>query len=192
MRLRAIATAATWWTYTASIAFAVDSGGHHEGDHGGLPVATLIFSAINLLIFLFIIRRYAFPAVKDWVKTRRDNIVEELEQAAIARAEAQRLQGEWQKRLNAFDETVAQMKKQSREDTERERERILIAAKETAQKITEDAKKAAVYEATKAQAEIQSDLLRQAVLKAEERVRANWSSEDQGRFVTDFLKQVQK
>ena len=37
-------------------------GGHAEG---GSPQLTLVFSAINFILFVFVLRKYALPAVRE-------------------------------------------------------------------------------------------------------------------------------
>ena len=58
-----------------SLALAAE--GHEE--HGGSPWATLIFSTINTLLFLFVLKRFAWPAISSWVVDRRKAIVEAID-----------------------------------------------------------------------------------------------------------------
>jgi F-type H+-transporting ATPase subunit b len=159
--------------------------------HGGIGAfAPLVFSAVNLAIFLWIMARYAFPPVRDWVRDRRDHVVRALEEAARARAEAEELQAQWAARLAQIERTIEEMQSQARLDAERERERILAAARNTAEAIRRDAERAAAYEVRRMQQALRAELVRQATRLAEEATRAQWSAADQQRFVAEFLKQV--
>ncbi len=155
------------------------------------PGATLVFSAINLLIFLWVLGRFVLPPVRDWVRARRLHVVQALEQAAAAKAEAERLRAEWEQRLAQFDATVAEMQAQARRDSERDRTRILEAARKTAEAIRRDAELAAAYELRRTQEQLRAELVRQALQLAEAAARTQLTAADQDRFVAEFLKQVQ-
>jgi F-type H+-transporting ATPase subunit b len=169
------------------IAAASEEAGHHGG---GIPVATLLFSTINLLIFVGILARYVFPSVRTWVRDRRTRVIHTLDEAAKAKAEAERLRAQWELRLRQIDQEIAGLQAQAGRDAERERERILEAARKTADAIRRDAERAAAYEVRRAQEQLRAELVRQAVRLAEEATRAQWSPADQQRSVGEFLKRV--
>ncbi len=161
--------------------------GHEAQSSAGI----LVFSAINLLIFLWMLGRFVLPPVRDWVRARRQRVVQALEQAAAAKAEAERLRAQWEERLAQFDATVEEMQAQARRDGERERDRILEAARKTADSIRRDAELAAAYELRRTQEQLRAELVRQALRLAEGAARTQLSAADQERFVAEFLKQVQ-
>ncbi len=158
--------------------------------HGGGALAPLFFSSVNLAIFIWILARYAFPAVRDRVRERRSHVLRALEEAARARAEAEALRAQWATRMEQLEPTIEEMRTQARLDAERERERILAAAQKMAESIRRDAERAAAYEVRRTQQALRAELVRQAVLLTEEAARTQWSAADQQRFVAEFLKQV--
>ncbi len=172
----------------ATVAMAEEETHHHAE---GTPWASLFFSTVNLLIFLWILARFALPAVRGWVRDRRDKVVSALEAAAAAKAEAEKLRAEWQARLAEIHQTIETLRMEARRDAERERERILAAAYQTAETIRRDAERTAAYELRRTQAQLRAELARQALRLAEESVRAHWSAADQQRFVAEFIKQVE-
>jgi F-type H+-transporting ATPase subunit b len=135
--------------------------------------------------------RFAVPSVRAWVRDRRDAVVRELEAAAAVRGEAQRLKSEWEQRLGKLESEIGAMRAQAQQDIERERERILAAARASADAMLRDAQRLAAAEAKQLEAQLRADVARKAVALAEERVRAQWSNDDQQRLISDFLKQVQ-
>jgi F-type H+-transporting ATPase subunit b len=178
----------------AVLAFA-SSAVAEEAAHGhetASPAWPLLFSAINLAIFLWVLARYVLPPVREWVHHRRNHVVQALEEAAAAKAEALRLRQEWEQRLAQFSRAVEEMQAQARQDAERERARILEAAHKTAEAIRRDAELAAAYELRRAQELVRADLVRQAVRLAEEAARTQLTADDHQRFVTEFLKQVEQ
>jgi len=165
-----------------------------EAEHSdsGTPFGTLFFSTVNLALFLWILGRYVMPPVRAWVANRRAQVVSALHAAATAKAEAERLREEWARRVAEIEPTIARLRAQALEDTERERTRILDAARKTAETIRRDAERAAAYEIRRTQEQLRRGLVLQALQLAEERARQQWSAADQERFVGAFLKQVAK
>jgi F-type H+-transporting ATPase subunit b len=175
----------------AGVALATEEG--HSGAHphaAGIPVRPLFYATVNLLIFLWVLARFALPAVRNFVRDRRKQIVEALETAAAAKAEALKLQTEWETRLAQFEQSVQEMREQARRDAERERDRILASAHKTAEAIRKDAELAAAYELRRTQELLRAGLVQQALRLAEDTARTGLTAADQQRFVADFLDQV--
>jgi len=174
----------------AAAAFAGERG---EPQHAeGIPVVTLLLSTINLAIFIWILARFVMPQVRHWVANRRTRVVTALEAAAKAKAEAERLRREWEARLAEIEPTIETLRAQARADAERERTRILDAARHTAETIRRDAERAAAYEIRRTQEQLRVEMVRQALQMAEAGTRTEWSAADQERSVGEFLKQVGK
>jgi len=168
---------------------------HHEGGAAhhpaGIPWGTLGLTLVNFLLFSYVIARYVMPAVRGWLRERHHRIVADLEAAAKAKAEALRLRDEWKRRLEQLGETVEEMRTQARLDAERERDRILAAAHKSAEAIRKDAERTAAYQIRRSEEQLRAELAKAALQQVEEQVRSKWTSEDQMRFVADFLAQVQ-
>jgi len=181
-------------TFAATLAVPIHLALASEEAHGheahGIPWGSLLFSAINLAIFLWVLGRFVMPAVRGWVAQRRDDVLNELKAAAAAKEEALRLKAEWEARLAALEGTMAEMRAEAQRDAERERERILAAARAAADTIRKDAERAAAYEIRRTQQQLRAELVHQAVRLAEDATRAQWTAADQQRFIADFLKQV--
>jgi F-type H+-transporting ATPase subunit b len=189
MSRRAVIAVSAMAILSTPAAWAAEEGAAHHG--GGFEISPLLFSTINLFIFLWVLARFVLPPIRTWVAERRTRVMRELEEAAAAKAEAVKLRTEWEQRLAAFTKTVEDMRIQARRDAEQDRDRILEAARKTAETIRRDAERAAAYEIRRTQQLLRAELVRQAVRLAEETTRAQWSAVDQQRFVAEFLKQVQ-
>jgi len=164
---------------------------HGHAHESASPLWPLLFSTINLLIFVWILARYVLPPAREWVHSRRNHVVQALAQAAAAKAEALRLRDEWERRLAEFSRAVEEMQAQARRDAEHERARILETARKTAEAIRRDAELAAAYELRRTQEQLRADLVRQAVRLAEQAARTQLTADDHQRFVAEFLKQVE-
>lgn len=188
MKARSLAFSTAAFALHAHLARASEEAHGHE--HGGIPWGSLLFSVVNLAIFLWILARFVMPAVRQWVQQRRDQVLNDLAEAAAVKADAERLRAEWETRLADLARTTAELRAQAQHDAERERERILAAAHATADTIRKDAERAAAYELRRTQEQLRAELVRQAVRLAEDATRAQWTAADQQRFIADFLKQV--
>ena len=175
----------------AGSALAEEAAHAHAHETASSPLGPLLFSTINLAIFLWVLARYVLPPVREWVHHRRRHVVQALEEAAAAKAEALRLREQWEQRLAQFSRAVEEMQAQARQDAERERTHILDAARKTAEAIRRDAELAAAYELRRTQELVRADLVRQAVRLAEEAARTQLTAADHQRFVAEFLEQVE-
>src|SRR5438046_2761355 len=100
-----------WWLIVAGSMLApLALASAEEHVHvAGSPLAPLVFSTINLGIFLWILARFALPTVRNWVRDRRSQVVQALEDAAAAKADAERLRTEWETRLAHVGQTIEEM-----------------------------------------------------------------------------------
>ena len=102
-------------------ALAAEAEHHHAPP--GVPWGKLIFSFINLGIFLYLFPRLApailpklgLPGSRQDLRDRQRQVVDALEKAAKAKEESERLQAEWQQRLESLDAELETMLAQARE-----------------------------------------------------------------------------
>jgi F-type H+-transporting ATPase subunit b len=158
----------------------------------GIPWANLLFSTINLLIFLWILARYVLPAGRDLVRERRTRVTTSIEAAANAKADAERLRDEWAVRLRGLEREIERLRGEALADAERERERILAAARATADAIRRDAERTSAQAVRQAIERLRAELVRQSTQLAVVDLRENWTADDQAASVTAFLSQVQR
>lgn len=163
--------------------------GHHD-EHHGIPWATLLFSTINLGIFVFLIVRFAWPAIRAWLVERHTTIVRTLADAETAKREAEQLKQEWQRRLDGLQAEIDAMRQKASADIAREREQLLAAAQRTAEGIRRDADRVAEQQLRAAQAQLRDEVARRALALATERARTDLTAADHDRFIGDFLQQV--
>jgi F-type H+-transporting ATPase subunit b len=162
----------------------------HGAEHHGVPWSTLIFSTINFLIFFWVMKRFAWPAVKSWVEDRRSDVVKALEEAGQAKEEADRLKAEWEQRIASLGEEIEAMRRQARTEIDREREGILASARKAAEGIREDARRLADQEVREAQVRLRQEVARQAFEIAGRMTAERLTAADQSRFVDEFLSKV--
>lgn len=168
-----------------------EHGGHGDGhaEHG-TPWGLLLLATINFVLFYSVLRRFVWPPVRAWIRQRHVDVVAEIEAAATARAEAEKIRREWQSRMAGLDTELASLRSQAEQDLARERERILAAAQKTAESILRDAERAVAAEVRQAQEQFRRELVEASVRQATEAVRKGWTPADQKQSITEFLQQV--
>jgi len=175
------------------------------GEHAphGVPWAKLLFSTINLAIFLVIFVKYLAPfvvqlfegraiPVREWQATRRHRIATALAEADRAKRDAEALRAEWQRRLDHVGTELEAILKQARADIAVERDQILAAARRTAEAIQRDAERTADSEIRSAQEALRAEVARQALAIAEQLAPQRITAADQRRFVSEFVQEVQQ
>ncbi len=173
----------------AAFAQEIEEGAHHAP---GVPWGKVFFSIINFSIFLYILYRALWPAIRNWLLERREHIRAALEKADRARREAEALQAEWQRRLDALGGELEQMLEQARADIAVERDQILAAARRTAEAIQRDAERTAENELRQAREQLRAEVARQALEIATRLAPERLSAPDQTRFVDDFVAGVSR
>jgi F-type H+-transporting ATPase subunit b len=171
------------------ISWAVEEGhgGHAEG---GSPPFTLVFSAINFLLFVFVLRRYALPAIRESLKNRRATIERALNEGKKAKEEAEALRLEYEQRLAGLAAEQERLRQQTLADAEREKARILEEARKMADRARAEAQQVAQREIAEARRILRQEVANQAILLATELVRSRLTSNDQGRLVQDLVQEV--
>jgi F-type H+-transporting ATPase subunit b len=164
----------------------------HGGHAGGGPNAALVFGAVNFLLFVVVLRKYALPAVRDSLKRRRDTIVQALNEAKKAKEEAEALQREYQQKLAGLAAEQERLRQQALTDAEREKTRILEEAHKMAERARNDAQLTARRELAEARRLLRQEVAEQAVRLATELVRSRLTPGDQSRLINDLVQEVNK
>jgi F-type H+-transporting ATPase subunit b len=178
-----------WLLLAGSAAAAAET--HGAEAHGGVPWLTLFFATVNFAVFFYaVVVRGILPSARSWAQARRERVIEAIAAAEQARADAERLRTEWADRMANLEREIAQIRELAVREAERERDRILAAARAAAAAIESDARRAAAYELRRAEAQVREEVARQARALAERLLRERLTPSDHERFVDDFLQRV--
>jgi F-type H+-transporting ATPase subunit b len=162
-------------------------GGHAES---GSQQLTLIFSAVNLILFILVLRKYALPAVRGSLKKRRETVLQALNEGKKAREEAEALRREYEEKLSGLAAEQERLRQQALIDAEREKERILEEARKMAERARAEAQQIAQREVEEARRLLRQEVTAQAVRLAAEIVRSSLAANDQSRLVQEFVQGV--
>jgi len=150
-------------------------------------VGLMIWTVIAFLVALFILRKYAWPAITDALDKRQRAIEESIETAERARSEAAGLLEEYRERLkearSQADEIVARARKAG-EVHERE---TLEEARARRDELLEQTRRDIEAETRRAIQEIRNEVADLTILATEKVTRKTLDDADQRRLVEEAL-----
>lgn len=186
--------ASTFFLALPFITWAVEEGHEAHGGHaeGGSQYLDLVLPAINFLLFVFVLRKYALPAMRESLKKRRETIAQALNEAKRAKEEAETLRREYEKKLAGLAAEQEQLRKQSLEIAEREKSRILEEARTMAERARAEAQQIAQREVEEARRFLRKEVAEQATRIAMELVRSRFTPADQSRLIQDLVQEVNR
>lgn len=168
---------------TASTSWAAGGAGQHE------PSWSLtLWGFANFGIFAFILWKFAWPSVVEYLQTRRLETIQALEAAAAAKREAEALKAEFETKMATLETEAAKARDELLEIARREAAKALAHAEATATRMRKDARLLADQEVARAKRTLQAESAQLIAKVAGEIVAREMSDQDQQRFVADFLK----
>jgi len=174
----------------SSALWAAEEGAHGGHEGGGSQLLVLVFSAINFVLFVLVLRKYALPAVRDSLRRRRDTIVQALSEAKRAKEEAESLRREYEEKLAGLATEQEGLRAQALEAAEREKQRTLEETRRMAERIQSEARLIAQREVEEARRLLRQEVSEQAIRIATDLIRTRLTPADQSRLVQDFVREV--
>ena len=161
-----------------------------ESEHHAPSINDIWFPFINFVIYAFILVKFAFPLIRDFLKTRREEVVAKIAQAAAKKQAAEVLVREYRSKLAGLGKEVQALQATLREEGEREKSRLVSEALATAVKIKDDANFLADQEVKTARQKLREEMADAAEAAARQLIERNISAADQNRLVDDFVRSV--
>ena len=171
--------------FTTAQAWAAGGAEHHTP-----PISDLIFPTLNFLIYAFIIVKYAFPLVRNFLRSRREEVISVITLASAKKQQAEALVREYKTKLAGLDKEVQSIQASWRDEAEREKAKQLNEAQSLAANIKEDAQFLAEQEVKIARQKIREEMANQSEATARELVRQHLSPADQSRLATEFIQHI--
>ena len=160
------------------------------GEHHGPSIHEIWFPLVNFLIFFYLIARYALPTVRNFLQSRRDEVVATMAELSAKKQQAEALVQDYRQRLAVSDKEGAALRASLRDDGEREKSKLLSEAQTLAAKIRQDADFLAEQEVKVARQKLREKMAAQAAAAARELVQRNLSAADQTRLVEGFIQSI--
>ena len=169
------------------VASAAGGAAHHGGPPTPEQWKLLVFTVINFTIFVLIMRKAAGAPLRDYLSTRRKELVEAMSEAARAKEEAEKIRAEYEEKAAALEKTRADLIAEVKTIAESERERTIQAAKEASARMMEDADRTAESDLSRARQELRGETAALAAKIAADEIKAALGSDEQKRLIREFI-----
>lgn len=170
--------------------------GGHEAHASGAPSAgqwiLLLFTCINFVAFVYLLRRFTGAPLRDFLKGRRKEVVDLMAEAAREKAEAQALKAEYEAKLAGLEDAKQELIADVRRMAESEAHKLLTAATEAAARLKRDAERAAQSDHERAVRELRAEAAKLAASIAAEEIRQRLDPETRQQLVEEFVEGVAK
>lgn len=147
---------------------------------------------LNFLILAFLLFKLLKEPMGRFFKESARVIQEQLQGTEQACLDAEQELDKVEGRLKSLDEEVRKLQDTIGELGERERDKIIASAKQTAERILEKAKLEAAFSTQQARSQLRREVIAEAVKSAEESIRKAIDERDQERLVDEYLQDLQQ
>lgn len=169
------------------VGIAVASSG---GDTGFNKTSDFIQRIINFAILVGVLFFILRKPVKNAFVTRSQEIQEKLAELERQKEEAEKIHAEYKGKLALLEQERAKIIESYLAEGEAVKAQIIKEAGKTAEKMQGQAKVAIQQEFDKAKAQIQAEIVNEAVIAAEKLIKKEINDEDQDRLVDEYIAKV--
>ncbi len=145
---------------------------------------------INFAVFAYVIVRFGKKPLQEALAARKKTITQDIDAATRMKDEAAKRLAQYEDRLKHIDQEIERIKKDFREQGERDKERILADAKDKRERMLKDAQFMVEQEAKQLRLDLVHETVEAAIQAAEQILVQKVTSSDQDRVAEEFLKQV--
>jgi F-type H+-transporting ATPase subunit b len=161
-----------------------------EAAHEAPSISELLFPLLNFLLYVYLIKRFVIPAVRDFLRSRRQQVVTSIEGATQSKQKAEAMVKEYQGRLARLPQEIQAIELLFKTEGEREKTKLLEEGQRRLGKIKEDAAFLAEQEVKVARQKIREEMAERAETRAKELIQRNLSPADQSHLVADFIQNI--
>lgn len=169
-----------------AVAFAA-GGGHADS---GAVLKDFIYRVFNFTLMVALLAYFVTKPIRKGLKGRTEDIEKTLAEAEAAREAAEAKNREYSEKLAKATEEIEDIAASIRREGELERDKIVTAAKEMAEKIEKEAESKAAGVVASARAELREEAANLAVELAEELLKKQVSADDQKRLVEEYMQKM--
>ncbi len=159
-------------------------------EHHAPSIHDVWFPLANFLIYVFILVKFVLPVVRDYLASRRQDVVSTIAQAASKKAAAESVVNNYKTKIAGLDGEIQSIERGLREEGEREQARLVSEAQGLATKIKEDARFLADQEVKIARQNLRQEMATEAEAAARELLRQHLSAADLNRLAEEFIENM--
>jgi len=150
----------------------------------------LFWSAVSFAILLFLLKRYAFPAITEILDARERTITENLAKAERARKDAERLLAEYQAKLKAAQQEATAMIDQARKQAQQVAEDNQRRVKQDTDRMLATAREEMARERVRVSKELKDQAVELVIAASERILKRSLTDADQKRLVKEAIDQL--
>lgn len=154
---------------------------------GGSFSTEVIWQIIAFAFLLFFLAKMLKKPLGSFLAKRTEGIRSSLEQASQKENEAQRLLGEWEKKLESLSREIQELHETIRQEGEEERKRIVKRAEEEGERVRKQARIIAEHEVKKARVALKKEMVDLSLELAERLLKEAIRPQDQERLVREYI-----
>ena len=153
-------------------------------------LGTYVWSLVIFLTVLFVLKKFAWNPLLDFLEEREKDIAESLKMAESAKTDLEKIKEESEKILNEAKKEGKTIVSDSKQKAEESANKILNDAKEKSNEILDDAKSKIDIEKKRAIKEIKEEVVDLSLELATKVLQRNINDEDNSKFVKSSLEAV--
>ena len=146
----------------------------------------LLVQIITFLVAVWVLWRFFWGPLKDFMKKRQDGIARQLEEAARGRQEAARLEEAYKKLLENINRERLEMLEKATRDGEKERSELIKKAHEETRQMLERARAEIAEERAATARQLRGEVASLAVMIAEKILKETVDKKVQERLLKEF------
>ena len=160
------------------------------GEGHGKELVDFAWRVVNMIVLVGFLYWLLAQKIKEFFVGRREGIKSAIEQAKIAKEEAEQKYKEYTDKLDKATEEIAGISDMIRAQGLAEKERIIEDARKTAEKMKEDTQARLEQELKQAGNLLRAEAVKLSVEMAEELLKRNVTASDHDAMVKDYLDKV--
>jgi len=150
----------------------------------------LFWSAVSFVILLFLLKRYAFPAITEILDARERTITENLAKADRARKDAEQLLAEYQAKLKTAQQEAIAMIDQARKQAQQVAEDNQRRVKTDTDRMLATAREEMARERVRVSLELKDQAVELVMAASERILKRSLTDADQKRLVKEAIDQL--
>ncbi len=156
------------------------------------PTFDLVMRWLNFAILAFLIIKYARTPIRDFFKSRKLELADEIEKLEKEKKDALREVDENLKLLEDSTARFKELKQRISDQGERNKQKIIQEAQQESKIMLEGAKQKIEYHLIKARNKLKVELIDSAIAIAIERLPGEMTAEDNQKWIDKFLASTNK
>ena len=167
-----------------------DAGARDICDGDQVVVRQMVWLSLTFLMFVGVLIYFVKRPLGNYLEHRHTGIKSAIEEARLAKEEAESKKREYEQRLQQLDGEVTKLKAEFEARGRAEMERLEVAGKATAERILKDAESTIAADYARAQDALKAEAARLAVELAEQRITAALTANDEAQLRQGFIAEI--